>query len=88
MFGSLTSSCRPLTSGPGEAVLCDGVGGAGEAEGVVRRRRAVHQQELARLHQEEVAAQLPASRRHPAEKLRSHTGDGGGAMTVQPMTTE
>lgn len=59
-----------------EAVLCDGAGRSGEAEGVVGRGRAVHQQKLARLHQKEITAQLPASRRYPAEKLRPHTGEG------------
>ncbi|KAG8011574.1 Spermatogenesis-defective protein 39-like protein, partial [Nibea albiflora] len=37
---------------------------------------SVHQQELARLHQEEITAQLPTSRRHPAEELCADTGEG------------
>ncbi|XP_061559636.1 spermatogenesis-defective protein 39 homolog isoform X2 [Phycodurus eques] len=61
----------------GEAVLRDGAERSGQAEVVARRGRAVRQPQLARLHQEEIAARLPSRRRHPAQKLRPRARAAG-----------
>lgn len=77
-----------LASAFRETILHDRVGGSGADEGVVRRRRSVHQQELARLHPQEITAQFPTSRGHPAQDLGPHTGKGVGPVSVPPVTAE
>lgn len=57
-----------------EAVLCNGAGGTGQAEGVVGRGRPVYWKELAGLHQEEVTTELPQGGGHPAQELCTDTG--------------